>query len=96
MREPVFQQETLGWADIDRDEHWLATAYLDCLGRYARFDLRSLTIREARMATGPKPLGRPAAQRELGRELGEIADRHEVDLRQLEARIERLAAREGT
>ena len=57
VREPVFQEETIVWADIDLDERRLAKAYFDCLGHYARFDLLSLNIRgEAWTPTGPKPL----------------------------------------
>lgn len=59
IREPVFQQETIVWADIDLEERHLAKAYFDALGHYARFDLLSLSIREeAWTPTGPKPLGR--------------------------------------
>jgi amidase/nitrilase len=57
VREPVFQQETIVWADIDLEERRLAKAYFDCLGHYSRFDLLSLNIRgEAWTPTGPKPL----------------------------------------
>jgi len=59
IRGPVFQQETIVWADIDLEERHLAKAYFDALGHYARFDLLSLNIREeAWTPTGPKPLGR--------------------------------------
>jgi amidase/nitrilase len=59
VREPVFEQETIVWADIDLEERQLAKAYVDCLGHYARFDLLSLNIREeAWTPTGPAPLGR--------------------------------------
>ena len=58
VREPVFNQEALVWADIDMEERQLAKAYFDCLGHYARFDLLSLNIREERWTpTGPKPAG---------------------------------------
>lgn len=61
VREPVFDEETIVWADIDLEDRRLAKAYFDCLGHYARFDLLSLQIREeAWTPTGPKPLQRPS------------------------------------
>jgi amidase/nitrilase len=55
VREPVFNEETIVWAEIDMDERRLAKAYIDCLGHYARFDLLTLNIREeAWTPTGAK------------------------------------------
>lgn len=71
VREPVFQAETIVWAEIDLEERRLAKAYFDCLGHYARFDLLSLSIREEAWApTGPEPLkgSPPGAAHRSGRE----------------------------
>lgn len=57
VREPVFEEETIVWADIGLEERRLAKAYFDCLGHYARFDLMSLRIQEeAWTPTGPEPI----------------------------------------
>lgn len=90
VREPVFQEETIVWADIDLADRQYAKAYVDCLGHYARFDLLSLTIREeAWTPTGPRRVV-PG-----GRGLAEAADRHGVDLGRLEELVERLLSREA-
>jgi nitrilase len=60
VREPVFHEERIVWAEIDLEERRLAKAYFDCLGHYARFDLLTLRIREeAWTPTGPRPLAPP-------------------------------------
>lgn len=96
VQEPVFQEETIVWADIDLADRQLAKAYFDCLGHYARFDLLSLNIREeAWTPTGPRRPG-PSTGLPGPRGLAEIADRHEVDLGRLEELIERVLARGGS
>ncbi|MBI3626110.1 MAG: hypothetical protein HY215_08200 [Candidatus Rokubacteria bacterium] len=90
VREPVFEEETIVWADIDLEDRQLAKAYLDGVGHYARFDLLSLDIREeAWTPAGPKP----AALAGAGRRLAELAERYEADVRKLEALVERLLAK---
>ncbi|MFQ5881068.1 MAG: carbon-nitrogen hydrolase family protein [Candidatus Methylomirabilales bacterium] len=46
LQEPVFEKETIIWAEIDLEERALAKAYLDTIGHYARPDLLQLHIRE--------------------------------------------------
>jgi amidase/nitrilase len=90
VREPVFEEEAIVWADIDLVDRQLAKAYLDGVGHYARFDLLSLNIREeAWTSAGPKP----AAPADAGRRLAELAERYEADVRKLEALAERLLAK---
>jgi nitrilase len=55
---PVFEEETIVWAEVDMEERELAKAYLDGIGHYARPDLLTLRIRdEAWTPTGPRKLG---------------------------------------
>lgn len=54
---PVFEAETIVWAEIDLDERKLAKAYVDGIGHYARPDLLTLQIRdEAWTPLGPQKL----------------------------------------
>ncbi|MFH0845106.1 MAG: carbon-nitrogen hydrolase family protein [Pseudomonadota bacterium] len=54
---PVFDQETIVYAEIDMGERDMAKAYFDCLGHYSRPDILSLRIHdEAWTPTGPKKL----------------------------------------
>ena len=46
VREPVFGQETIVWAEIDQEERRLAKAYFDSVGHYSRFDVLQFLIRE--------------------------------------------------
>ena len=87
VREPVFSQETIVWAEIDQEERRLAKAYFDSVGHYSRFDVLQLLIREEGWEPTPRPEPRP-------RDLRESADRFEVRLDRLEALVERLLARE--
>ena len=87
VREPVFSQETIVWAEIDQEERRLAKAYFDSMGHYSRFDVLQLLIREEGWEPTPRPEPRP-------RDLRESAERFEVRLDRLEAMVERLLARE--
>jgi nitrilase len=61
LAEPVFGQETIVWAEIDRKDRLLAKAYFDCAGHYSRFDVVNLQIQ----AFGWEPYGpAPAGQGE--------------------------------
>ncbi len=96
VREPVFNEETIVWGDIDMEDRRLAKAYFDCLGHYARFDLLTLNIREeAWTPTGPRPVSHATTRPAIERRLAELADRYEVDLRRLEALLESLRAPAG-
>lgn len=82
---PIFDQETIVWAEIDLEERELAKAYLDGIGHYARPDLLSLQIRdEAWTPTGPRKLGGASEaagesqeMSEAGRSPGSSAERTE-------------------
>jgi predicted amidohydrolase len=59
VREPVFETETIVWAEIDQEERRLAKAYFDVVGHYVRRDLLGLEIRgqnaERGRPDGPEP-----------------------------------------
>lgn len=79
VREPVFNTETIVWAEIDQEERRLAKAYFDSVGHYARRDLLRLDIAEP-----------PAAPEPSTAKLREASERWEVRLERLEGLVERL------
>jgi amidase/nitrilase len=83
-REPVFEQETIVWAEIDQAERRLAKAYFDSVGHYARWDLLQLVIREEGWEPSRAP--EPSAT-----QLREAAERYEVGLERLEALAQEIA-----
>jgi len=83
-REPVFEQETIVWAEIDQNERRLAKAYFDSVGHYARWDLMQLVIREEGWEPARAPEPSPARLREA-------AERYEVRLERLEALAQEIA-----
>ncbi len=83
-REPVFEQETIVWAEIDQSERRLAKAYFDSIGHYARWDLMQLVIREEGWEPARAPEPSPARLREA-------AERCEVRLERLEALVSEIA-----
>ncbi len=86
VREPVFEKETIVWAEIDQMERRLAKAYFDSVGHYARWDLLQLAIREE----GWEPLVAPDPS---PARLRQAAEKHEVRLERLEALVESLVRR---
>lgn len=44
VKEPVFEQETIVWADIDLKERDLVKAYFDAVGHYSRWDVLKLQL----------------------------------------------------
>lgn len=85
-REPVFERETIVWAEIDQTERRLAKAYFDSVGHYSRWDLLQLVIREEGWEPSRVPDPSPARMREA-------ADRHEVRLDRLEGMVADIARR---
>jgi amidase/nitrilase len=83
VKEPVFEKETIVWAEIDQTERRLAKAYFDSVGHYARWDLLQLAIREEGWEPVVVPDPSPARLREA-------AEKHEVRLARLEALVEEL------
>ncbi len=83
VREPVFEKETIVWAEIDQTERRLAKAYFDSVGHYSRWDLLQLAIREE----GWEPVVAPDPS---SARLREAADRYEIRLERLESLVETL------
>ncbi len=83
-QEPVFEKETIVWAEVDQTERRLAKAYFDSLGHYARWDLMQLVIREEGWEPTRPPEPSPARLREA-------AERYEVRLERLEALAQEIA-----
>jgi amidase/nitrilase len=90
LKGPVFNEETIVWADIDAEERRLAKAYFDCLGHYARFDLLSLNIREQPYApTRARASGSEPPEPPSDPDLRRLADRYGIRVEDLEAYLAR-------
>jgi hypothetical protein len=90
VKGPVFNEETIVWADIDAEERRLAKAYFDCLGHYARFDLLSLNIREGGYApTGPRRVEAEPPEPGRDQDLRRLAYRYGLRVEDLEAYLAR-------
>ncbi len=82
---PVFEEETVVWAEIDLEERELAKAYLDGIGHYSRPDLLTLNIRdEAWTQTGPQRPQEVSIDEALAKRMVEILDRYHLTLAELE------------
>jgi amidase/nitrilase len=90
LKGPVFNEESIVWADIQAEERRLAKAYFDCLGHYARFDLLSLNIREQAYApTGTRVPGAEPAEPQRDPDLRRLAYRYGIRVEDLEAYLAR-------
>ncbi len=86
---PVFEQETIVWAEVDMEEREVAKAYLDGVGHYSRPDLLSLRIRdEGYSPSGRLRLGDAAAGNATERRLLEMLEDHRVTCEELERVLE--------
>jgi predicted amidohydrolase len=90
LKGPVFNEESIVWADIQAEDRRLAKAYFDCLGHYARFDLLSLNIREQPYApTGTRAPGTEPAEPQRDPDLRRLAYRYGIRVEDLEAYLAR-------
>jgi amidase/nitrilase len=90
VKGPVFDEETIVWADIHAEERRLAKAYFDCLGHYARFDLLSLHIREEGYSpTGAQRAAPESPEARRDQDLRRLAYRYGVRVEDLEAYLAR-------
>ncbi|MCK5670421.1 carbon-nitrogen hydrolase family protein, partial [Candidatus Bathyarchaeota archaeon] len=82
--EPVFDRETILYAELDQDDRRHTKAYIDALGHYARWDVLRLDIRGEpnRPFTVPEVPYRKV--REVAKKHGVEADKLEKMLRDLE------------
>ena len=90
VREPVFEEEALVWAEIDLRERDVVKAYFDAVGHYARWDVLQLHLR--REPTEPPWLRRELAARQLARlpraRVRELSDRFSIPEERVEALLE--------
>ena len=98
VREPVFEQEGLVWADIDLYERDLVKAYFDAVGHYSRWDVLRLQLnreptepawvreertgRERHRAAGPPPLSSSRVR--------ELSERFEIPEERVQALVHAL------
>jgi nitrilase len=86
---PVFEEETIVWAEIDLDERELAKAYLDGIGHYSRSDLLTLRIRDKGYEpVEPLDLVGPGTEAEQARLMLKLLQEHEVTADELKAWLE--------
>ena len=81
--EPVFDKETILYAELDQDDRRHTKAYLDALGHYARWDVLRLDIR----GTSNKPFTEPELPYS---KIKAIAEKHSVDPDKLEKMLREL------
>ena len=82
--EPVFDEETILYAELDQDDRRHTKAYLDALGHYARWDVLRLDIRGTPNRPFTEPLEVPYSK------VKEIAEKHGVDPDVLEKMLREL------
>jgi nitrilase len=83
ITEPVFDKETILYAELDQDDRRHTKAYLDALGHYARWDVLRLDIR----GTPNKPFTEPNVPYS---KIKEVAEKHRVDPDKLEKMLREL------
>ncbi len=81
--EPVFDKETILYAELDQDDRRHTKAYIDALGHYARWDVLRLDIR----GEPNRPFTVPEVPYSKVRE---VAERHGVDADKLEKMLRDL------
>jgi len=83
--EPVFDEETILYAELDQDDRRHTKAYVDALGHYARWDVLRLDMRGEpnQPFTAEKP-GIPYSR------IKEVAERHGADPDRLEKMLREL------
>ncbi|RMF85382.1 MAG: carbon-nitrogen hydrolase family protein [Nitrospinota bacterium] len=91
--EPVFNQETIIYAELDMDDRIVAKNVFDCMGHYSRWDVVSLNLKE----TGYSPLGPTTNELPVARkrqislpQLEQIAEKMNLSLEKLQAIIREL------
>jgi nitrilase len=86
---PVFEQESIVWAEIDLGEREVAKAYLDGIGHYSRPDLLNLRIRdEAYEPVESLGFGSPRTDAEQERAMLQMLQEHGVTMDELKAWLE--------
>ena len=83
--EPVFDEETILYAELDQDDRRHTKAYVDALGHYARWDILRLDTR----GEPNQPFTVRAPDIPYGR-IKEVAERHGADPDRLEKMLREL------
>ena len=83
--EPVFNEETILYAELDQDDRRHTKAYVDALGHYARWDVLRLDMR----GEPNKPFTVRLPDIPYSR-IKEVAERHGADPDKLEKMIREL------
>lgn len=77
MEEPIFDQETIIYADLDQDDRRHTKAYIDALGHYARWDVLRLDMRG-------EP-NQPFTRAEIPyRKITQVAEKYDIEPEMLE------------
>jgi amidase/nitrilase len=91
LAEPVFNEETIVYAELDMDDRVIAKYVFDCMGHYNRWDLASLNVRQEGwepiklIDERPTPVGIPFETLEkVGKKYNLNAEKLESILKDLE------------
>jgi amidase/nitrilase len=83
ITEPIFEQETILYAELEQDDRRHTKAYLDAMGHYARWDVLRLDMRGES--------NRPFTNQEIPyRKIKQIAEKHDVEPDKLEKILREL------
>ena len=86
LQEPVFDRETILYAELDADDRRHTKAYFDALGHYARFDVLRLELRGEPL----EPLTTKAKFKLDPSMLKILAEKYCIELKKLEKILEEL------
>jgi amidase/nitrilase len=86
LQEPVFDRETILYAELDADDRRHTKAYFDALGHYARFDVLRLELRGEPL----EPLIKSGKIKLDPSMLKLLAEKYGVQLKKLEKILEEL------
>ena len=84
IEKPVFNKETILYAELDQDDRRHTKAYIDALGHYARWDILRLDIRGTPNQPFTEPPTIPYSK------IKKAAEKHQVDPDKLEKMINEL------
>jgi len=90
LAEPVFNKETIVYAELDMDDRIIAKNVFDCMGHYSRWDLVSLNIREEGWEPVQKAAGEKGPNRISSEKLERVAKKFKLGTDKLEAILKEL------
>jgi len=91
IKEPVFEQETIVWAELDLSERRVAKAYFDALGHYARWNVFQLHVDRRPLEPANRREGKisPPVDYSAAR-IQELAERYEIAVAKIESLLNAL------